>query len=159
MAIYVQIDGIKGNATQEGHKDWLDISSLQWGVSRRLATPTGSSINREASEPSVSEVTLTKLLDASSPPIFQQATTGKAGGIKTTIHLVTTGDPGLTYMEYVLENSLISSYSVSSSGDRPYETIMINFTKITMKFTPYDDKNKPGSPVGAGYDLATTKNV
>jgi type VI protein secretion system component Hcp len=42
------------------------------------------------------------------------------------------GNPGenVTYAEYVLSNVLISSDSVSSSGERPSETLTLNFTKV-----------------------------
>ena len=74
------------------------------------------------------------------------------------IHLVSTGNPGNTYVEYVLTNGLISGYSISSGGDRPTESISINFTKIEFKFIPYDDKNKGGTPVTVNYDLTSTKS-
>ena len=32
MAIYVQVDGIPGDATQESHKKWVDVAALNWGV-------------------------------------------------------------------------------------------------------------------------------
>jgi len=157
MAIYVKYDGIDGEATQEEHKKWLDVSSIQWGVGRAISTTSGSTANREASEPSVSEVTLTKLMDSSSPKLFTESVTGAAG--KTVvIHLVTTGSPGKTYAEYTLTNALASSYSMSSGGDRPSESVSISFTKLEFKFTPYDGNNKAGTPISVSYDLSTTKS-
>lgn len=156
MAVYVKIEGINGNATHENHKKWLDVSSLQFGVGRAISTPSGSTANREASEPSVSEVTLTKLMDESSPHLLIEACVG-AVSKKTEIHLVSTGSPGVTYAEYTLTNTLVSAYSMSTGGDRPSESISLNFTKIEFKYTPYDDKHKAGSPIAVGYDLSTTK--
>ncbi|CBS86350.1 Hcp family type VI secretion system effector [Azospirillum lipoferum] len=158
MAIYVKYDGIDGEATHETHKKWLDVSSLQWGVGRAISTPSGSTANREASEPSVSEVTITKQMDSSSPKFFVESCTG-AIGKKVQIHLVTTGSPGNTYAEYTLTNALVSAYSMSSGGDRPSESISISFTKMEYKFIPYDDKNKAGTPISVSYDLSTTKSA
>ena len=157
MAIYVKYEGIDGEATHEKHKKWIDVSSIQFGVGLAITTPTGATANREASEPAVSEVTLTKILDNSSPKLLVEACTG-AKGKKVEIHLVSTGSPGNTYCEYTLTNGLVSSYSVSSGGDRPSESISISFTKIEFKLTPYDDANKAGSPVTVSYDLSTTKS-
>ncbi|BAF88589.1 MULTISPECIES: Hcp family type VI secretion system effector [Azorhizobium] len=157
MAIYVKYDGIDGEATQQDHKKWIDVLSLSWGVGRGISTVSGSGNNREASEPSISEVSIVKMFDASSPKLFTEACTGNTG--KTVkIDLTTTGSPGATYCTYTLTNALISSYSVSSGGDRPTESISISFTKLEFKFTPYDDKNKAGTPVTVSYDLATTKS-
>jgi len=131
---------------------------LQWGVGRGISTPVGSAKNREASEPSISEVVVTKLMDASSVKLFTEACTGQKGK-KVQIHLVSTGNPGKTYMEYTLENALVSGYSVSTNGDRPSESISFNFTKIETKYTPLGEGNDTGSPVTASYDLATTKSA
>ncbi|NYZ17600.1 type VI secretion system tube protein Hcp [Azospirillum sp. RWY-5-1] len=158
MAIYVKYEGIDGEATHQEHKKWLDVGSLQWGVGRAISTPSGSTANREASEPSVSEVTITKLMDSSSPKFFTEACTGAIG--KTVkIDLVTTGSPGTTYATYTLTNALVSAYSMSSGGDRPSESISISFTKLEFKFTPYDDKNKAGTPTTVSYDISTTKSA
>lgn len=157
MAIYLKYDGIDGEATHEDHKKWLDIGSLQFGIGRGISTPSGSTANREASEPSVSEVVVTKMMDGASPKLFTESATGAAGK-DVLIHLVSTGSPGNTYVEYKLFNSLISGYSLSTGGDRPSESISINFTKIQYKFIPYDDKNEPGTPVTVSYDLSSTKS-
>lgn len=157
MAIYLKYEGIDGEATHENHKKWLDIGSFQFGVGRGISTPSGSTANREASEPSVSEVVVTKLMDGSSPYLLTEAVTG-AVGKKVEIHLVSTGSPGNTYAEYTLTNALVSGYSLSSGGDRPSESISINFTKVEYKHIPYDEKNKAGTPVPVSYDLATTKS-
>ena len=157
MAIYIKYEGIDGDVTHDQHKKWIDIQKLTWGVGRAVSTPVGSAMNREASEPHVSEVTVTKMMDASSPKFFTEGCTGKHGK-KVVIHLVTTGSPGDTYVEYTLTNTLVSGYSVSTTGDRPVEQINFNFTKIEVKYIPYDANHKPQSPVVASYDLATTKS-
>ncbi len=158
MAIYLNYEGIPGEATQQNHTKWIDVMSLSWGVGRGISTVSGSTNNREASEPSVSEVAIVKAFDSSSPKLFTEACTGNAG--KTVkIDLTTTGSPGATYCTYTLTNALISSYSVSTGGDRPTESVSISFTKLEFKFTPYDDKNKAGTPVTVSYDLSTTKSA
>lgn len=157
MAIYMKFGKIDGEATHDKHQKWIDIGSLQFGVGRGISTPSGSTANREASEPSISEVVVTKQLDKASSKLFTESCTGDAGA-EVQIHLVSTGSPGNTYVEYKLYNALISGYSLSSGGDRPSESISINFTKIEYKHTPYDEKNEPGTPVTVSYDLATTKS-
>ena len=157
MAIYVKYGSLKGDATHEDHKDWLDVGSLQWGVGRAIMTPSGSTKNREASEPSVSEVTITKMMDASSPSFFTEAVTGHKG-VEVKIDLVSTGSPGRTYATYTLTDSLVSGYSMSSGGDRPSESISINFSKIEYKYIPSKTENSEGNQTVVSYDLATTKS-
>ena len=158
MAIYLKVEGIDGNVTAEGHEKWIDCGSLQWGVGRGIGAPTGAAKDREASYPSISEVTVTKEMDSSSPYLFTESCVGK--GKKVEIHLVrTSADKLETYMEYVLSNALISGYSVSSGGDRPTESLSINFTKIETKYIPWKDDHTADSPIPAGYDLALAKKV
>jgi len=158
MSIYLNIDGIKGKVTAKGHEEWIDCSSVQWGVGRAISSAVGTSADREASKPSISEVSVTKLMDESTPSIFTEACVGK--GKKVMIHLCTVGSDQInTYMEYELEDCMISGYSMSSGGDRPSESISLSFTKMTMKFIPYGKDGKPESPLPAGYDMATGTKV
>jgi len=157
MAIYVKVDGIDGTATHEKHKKWLYVDSVQWGVGRGISVQTGRAFNRESSEPSVSEVTITKTTDGSSPKLFQLATGMDPVGKKVVIDLVTSGSPGETFLTYTLTNSLVSSYSASSGGEAPSESISFNFTKIEVKYIPQDEKMEGAAPIIASYDLATTK--
>ena len=157
MAIYLHVDGLEGDVTAAGHEGWIECQSLQWGVGRGIHTPTGSSQERESSAPSVSEVTVVKSMDKCTPQLFTEACVGKAKLVK--IDLVQTGEELETYMHYELEHSLISGYSVSSGGDKPTESLSFNFTKIEMKYIPYDNEHNAGSPIPSGYDVSLGKKV
>lgn len=157
MAIYLHVEGLEGDVTAAGHEGWIECEGMQWGVARGITTPTGSSQERESSAPSVSEVSIAKNMDKCTPKLFEQACIGTSKLVK--IDLVQTGEQLETYMSYELENSLISGYSVSTSGDRPGEDVSFNFTKLVMKYVPYDNKHKAGSPIPAGYDVSLGKKV
>ena len=158
MAIYLEYEGVPGEVTEEGHKGWIEIHSFQWGVGRGISTPVGSASKRESSSPSVSEVVLSKATCKASAKLFNEATVGQAK--KAVIEFTETGPSQQeVYLRFELTNALISGYSLSSGGDRPSESLSLNFTKVEMKYTPYDDKHKAGSPIPAGYDLVTAKKV
>jgi type VI secretion system secreted protein Hcp len=61
----------------------------------------------------------------------------------------------LPYLVYTLENAIVSSQSLSSGGgDRPVETLTLNYTKIKWDFTQQKaDTGKKGNN-GAIWDLA-----
>jgi type VI secretion system secreted protein Hcp len=155
MAIFVKFGQIKGDATHEDHQNWIAVESLAWGVNRSMSTKTGFGADREASQPSISDVTVTKDMDGSSIYLFKEACTGSEGK-DCTIHVVKTSDPGHTVAEYKLTNTLISDYDASSDGDVPSETVSFNFTKVEFKYISYDEKGKP-TPISASYDMATAK--
>lgn len=160
MAIYIHYEGIKGNVTADGFKDHISAESIQFGVGRGISMEPGKLANREATRPSISEITLSKLTDASSILLFKEAVAGSAGK-KVEIKFVQTGtDKLVEYMTYTLEDCLVSGYSVSasSSGD-PMESISLSFAKILIVYTDFDKTNKSPTPARAGYDLAKGKPV
>ena len=160
MPIYMEYAGIKGNVTDESYKDHIAVHSFQFGVGRGIASPDGSSKDREASTPSVSEIVITKSFDISSVKLFEESLMGK--GKKATIKWALTA-PGEgateTFLEYTLENCLVSGYSVSSGGDNPSESISLNFTKIEMKYTPSAADNVSEAPQPFGWNLGTQRKV
>ena len=156
MPIYLKLDGITGDCTQADHKQWMDIDSMTWNVTRSIQTQAGATTNRESSEPQVGEVTLIKRSDSSTAKLIQESTTGKTGKTAT-IDMVTTGNPGQTYLQYTLTNTLVSSYASTTTGDRPVETITLNFTKKEVKYTSYDEQNNPQSPQIASYNISTAQ--
>ncbi len=159
MPIYMKYEAIKKGESQakghEGDKGWIEVQSVQFGASRNIQTPVGQSSKREASAPSISEITITKVQDSTSPLLFQEAVAGK--GSKVNIDFCQTQEGKLeTYLELTLTNTMVSGYSVSSAGEnhRPVESISLNFTKIEYKTTPFDDKHVAGTPTSTSYDLA-----
>ncbi|MBN9119283.1 MAG: type VI secretion system tube protein Hcp [Planctomycetes bacterium] len=156
MPIYMQYGPkgkIKGNVTEKGHTDWIALTSFNWGVGRGIGSPTGQAANREASAPSVSEITVSKTMDKASFALLQEAL--KGAGMECTIHFATTDKNELrTYAEYKLTNCLISGYSTSSGGDRPSETLSINFTKVEFLFVELGIDNANSDTPRVSYDLA-----
>jgi type VI secretion system secreted protein Hcp len=159
MPIYMKIDSINGEVTAAGYEKWIDVSSLQFGIGRAISTPVGGGSKRESGHPSISEITLSKQFDTASIDLFSWSTAGASKLVK--IDMVQTGDKDKVsaYLHFELTNTLISGYSMSSGGDKPSESLSLNFTKITEKYIPYDSDNKAGQPIVKGYDLTTAKTV
>ena len=157
MAIYLHVEGLEGDVTAAGHEGWIECESMDFGVSRSISTKTGSSQERESTAPMLSDVTIVKNMDKGTPKLFEQACIGTSKLVK--LDLVQTGEQLDTYMSYELTDSLISAHATSTAGDRPSESVSFNFTKIEMKYTPYDNKHKPGSPIPAGYDVSLGKKI
>jgi type VI secretion system secreted protein Hcp len=158
MPIYMKYDSIPGDVTAEGHASWIELNSLQWGVNRFIKTDTGSASDRESSAPTVLEVSITKAMDIATPKILQQALQGK--GVEVTIHLCKTDQNELQmYAEYILSNTLISSFSTNTSGDRPFESLSLNFTKVQYRNVSVgaSDDDADDKPESIYYDTAKAK--
>jgi type VI secretion system secreted protein Hcp len=154
---YIKIGSIDGEATDPKHPQWIVLQSMEWGTSRSITTPAGG--NREASSPSISELTITKKLDRSSPALFLNAVGGSAAIETVTLELVDTTNSAVFY-RLTLSDVLVSSQSNSGAtgSDKPTETISLNFTKIKMEYFVVDAKGGSTAVPAVGYDLATAKH-
>lgn len=160
MAIFMEYDGggVAGDATAESHTGWITLTTCQFGVGRGISTPVGSAENREASTCNVSEIVVSKEMDAASGPLWQELVKNTTGKDVTIDFTSTSGGADNTYMYVKLTNTLVSSMSFSSGGDRPQESVALNFTKIETKFM---DQAKGGTDATGGavvtYDIALSK--
>ncbi len=156
MAIYMKWGPIEGDATAQSHEKWITCDSIQWGGGRAIGTSTGSAKNREASMVNIMEITVGKSQDGASPELLKRAYVGTEGE-DVTVHLTTTSDQGVnTIMELLLTNTLVSSFTMSSAGDRPMEIVSMNFTKIESTFHNQSvEATEASTPFAVTYDLAT----
>ena len=141
--IYMSFTGVATNTP---------INSLQWGVGRGISSPTGGI--REATTPSFSEVTISKMMDSTSPMLAKLAANGD--GTATCVITIKHRTSGTALYTLTLEKVFISGYNVSSGGDVPSESISLNYTRITWVYQQLDGS---GNPLGKastqmGWDLA-----
>lgn len=158
MAIYLNFNANSpaGNVTAKGYEDWIEVDSFNFGIGRGITMEAGAMSNREATRPSISEVSVTKRIDAASGGLFKASVTGDEG-VKVEIHVVQTGANSVEkYATYTLEECIISSYSISASaGGPPSEAISLSFAKIEADLTHADKTNKNTKNMRVGYDLTT----
>ena len=117
---------IDPTANQDGDEIVVPVYSLQWGAGLGVGSAAGGG-PRTTSQPSVSEMTVTRKTDSTSPVLVGYLTTA------TTLPLVTlTGHlPDGTPFEYDLTDVIISGHSSSAGGSSYSDAVSLNFTKIT----------------------------
>jgi type VI secretion system secreted protein Hcp len=158
MGIYMKYDDVKGSVTTDGFKGWIELSSFQWGIGRNIHSVAGSATTREHSEPSVTEVTVTKLTDVSSPKLLYESVGGLLNHKVTVKFTTTTKGKVETYLTFELEDTGVSGFSMSSAGEAPMESLTLNFTKISATMIG-NDPAITGSPETVGYDLTQMKSM
>ena len=158
MPIYIKYEGIVGDVTEEGHAKWIEVNSFQWGVGRGISSPVGGSLDRESSAPSVSEITVTKPQDTATIKLIDAAFQGE--GKTVNIDFCKTDKGKLeVYLTYTLTNTMISGYSISSGGDRPSESLSLNFTKVEVKMNQNDATGAGADSSNVTYDMSKAKVV
>ena len=156
MAIYMKFGSVNGNVTTEGFKNWIELNSFQFGVSRGVSSGAGGA-TRESSAPSISEIVVTKLFDVSSAKLYQDLVAGSFD-TKVEIKMTTTTKTKVeTYLTYELTDCGVSSYSQSTGGDNPVESLSLNFVKIMVTPTPLDQSGQIKKGDVVSYDLLAMK--
>ena len=158
MPVFMQYEGIDGDVTTKGHEKWIELQSFSWGTSRAMTSSSSSAADREGSTPSVSEVVVTKVTDGSTPNLFRTSLgfgPGSEGKLVKIDFCKTDVSAPEPYLQYELSNTLISSFSMSSGGDRPMESLSLNYTKVVINNIGMGSANDTGNPDRAEYDLET----
>lgn len=153
MPTLVKCDKWKGESKIEGFKDYFEVGSFQFGVGRAISSAYGTS-TREGGIVSVSEITLTKVADATSVKLFEEALHGELDRV-VEIAFVRQGkgNKPVAFVTIKLEGCGISGFSMSAGGDRPSESLTLNFDKIEYSYDPIAD-DLSGKPSKYSWDLA-----
>ncbi len=153
LAGYLKFDGVDGEATDEGHKDWIELLSFSQSIQNRGAG-VGAGASRQRSAPVIEDIVVTKELDKSSPKLAEACLSGKVFP-KVEIHLTkSSGEGSVTYFKYELKNVYITSYQLGGSGDdRPMEQLSLNFEEIKVNYTELDEDGQPEGDVSYQWNV------
>jgi type VI secretion system secreted protein Hcp len=152
---FLKIEGIDGEATNEKHKDWIEVQSFSWGMSRTGTSPGGGTLLK------IESMQIVKNVDKSTPKLFLGCCTGEhypTAVMEFTRPIQQGGQTAdQVYLKYELRDCMISGYSISGNMNAlPVDQVSLNFTKITMTYIPYDSATgNPGAPVVATCDFAS----
>lgn len=160
MALYMKFEGVTGDVTEKGHKDWLLIESISLGFNRYLTSAVGAGQNREGSTPDFQDIHITRMTDKATPELMKIALQGGKGK-EVTFDFTTSDQDPFVYYQVKLSDVLIGSYQQSGSGggagNRPVDSISLNFRKFEAKYIQKKIDGSAGESKLAGYDLSTAK--
>lgn len=159
---FMQLEGIKGESTDDKHKEWLEIQDYGFGASQDRSGSASSAGNLSSARVSIQDFTFSHNLDLASPKLFEYCCTGQVIP-KVTVTLNRSGGEKTKYMEYKLTDVLVSSISrggSSQSGeDVPTECVTLAFGKLEMTYTKIGVDGKVAGNASAGWDLKANKKV
>jgi len=158
---YLKIDGIDGESTDADHKKWMEVESFSWGVHQSASTRVSTAGGGTSARADFSDLSVVKMMDSASPLIALACASGKH--IKEIVLELCRagGDKRVKYMEYKLEEVIISSVSVGGGGGSlPVETITFNYGKISWTYTKQERAGGGGGgQVPAGWNLKENKKI
>jgi type VI secretion system secreted protein Hcp len=134
QGIHLRLSGVTTGALNNMHSNDIQITSFQFGTSRSFSSPASGT--RQGSTPNISEITLTHQTDNYSIALLNKSLRGDVPGVPASLYFSDASGPGgaaFDYLQIDLTQTVISSFSMSSGGDHPSESLSLNF--VTMTFT------------------------
>lgn len=138
--VFVDIADVKGEASDERHKNWVTCDSVAFGVARAVAV-TGANTGLRSSA-QFSEITLNRLLDVSSCDLFFYAAAGGDVG-DVVIEFTRPGREPVVYLRIELSKVIVTGYWVVASDETLTEKVTLSYSAITMTYTVPGDGKSP----------------
>ncbi len=142
MPAFVKIGDIKGEATDNDHKDWIIIESMSSPLFRSI--PEGAKDSqRTKGDTTLGDIVVVRQLDKSSTKLQEACANGTFFG-EVEIHFCTTmKNKQEPYLTYKLKDVIVTSYGFhgNSSGDPlPSEEITLGYTEVEWTYITIDPK-------------------
>ncbi|MGD1101859.1 MAG: type VI secretion system tube protein Hcp [Terriglobia bacterium] len=159
VEIHLDLASIQGESLSLAHKDEIEISSFQWGVSNSpVNTKDGAT---KGGRVSMTEITVTKFFDKASVQLVKAAATGQILKTAKISWSKSTGDKAPEdFLTITLAGVLITSVQQSSSRSGEgmgSETVTLAFDKISMDYKVQSKSGLLTSAAQMAYDLAQGK--
>jgi type VI secretion system secreted protein Hcp len=151
--MFMKIDGVNGESKDKTHTKEIDVLAWSWGMNNSGSAHVGGGAG--SGKVSIQDLSFTKYVDSSSPVLALACCTGTHYGNATLVVRKAGGTP-LEYIKIQMTEVLISGISTGGSGadDRLMENVILNFGKVSMDYTPQDDKGAALTAIPMAWDIA-----
>jgi len=154
VSAFLKIDGVKGESTDDKHKDEIDVISWSFGETNSGTAHTGG--GGGAGKAKMKDFTFTMRTNKASPTLFLTGASGYHFK-EARLEVCRSGGDKQRFLEIKLSDVIVSSFvSMGSSVGTdayPMEEIMLNFGKIEITYTQMDAKGQPSGSIKAGWDV------
>lgn len=158
---YLQIEGIKGESTDDKHKDWIEVFGVTWHVHQPRAASVSTAGGQTNGKAELSELSFKKLADLSSPILLQTCAAGKTiPKAKFEFMRADGNGAAICYYTVEIENVMIACVTPNSGeGGTITESVSLAYSKMKWKYTQQKISGGVGGNTSGGWDAATNKTV
>jgi type VI secretion system secreted protein Hcp len=159
--VFLKIDAIPGESTDDLHKEWIELLSFSHGVSQPASGSASTSGGRSAERCDHQDFSVVKTLDKASPKLALFCCNGTHIK-KINVELCRAAGDKQKYMEYNLSDVIVSGVrpggSSKSTETLPLEEVSFNYGKIEWVYTETDHSTgKPKGNIQTNWDLTANK--
>ncbi len=155
---FLKIDTIEGEATDDKHKNEIDVLSWSWGETNSGTHAGGG--GGGAGKVSMQDFSFAMTMNKATPKLMLACATGQH--IKNAILTCRkAGTEQQEYLQVTFSDLLVSSYQTGGSQGQevPVDQISLNFSKIEFAYKPQKADGTLDAAIKAGYDLKLNKKV
>jgi type VI secretion system secreted protein Hcp len=159
--MFLKLDGIPGESTDDKHRDQIVLESFSWGESNIGAHVAASGAGAGAGKVSMQDFHFTARVSKASPTLMLYCASGKH--IPTgqmSVSQAGENRSGGDFLFYKFTNLLVSSLSQAGDvNDRPLDSVSLAFAKVNVEYKPQKSDGSLGTAVTFGWDLKTNRKA
>ena len=152
--MFMRMDGIEGESQDAQHRDEIDVLAWSWGMSN-----PASQVGGTAGRVRIEDLKVTKYVDKASPELMLRCSNGQR--IPEVILTFRRAGPAgpREFFVITMRDVMVTSVSISGSGTeaRFTENVSLNFSRVTVYYTPYDASGEPQPPVTYQWDIEANR--
>jgi type VI secretion system secreted protein Hcp len=157
--ILMKVKDVPGTSMMNGYAAQIELMSFSHGLSMQV-TGDVSNTERTSGKPRHQDFHVTKYMDKSSPLLNQKLCQAQdLGDIVITVGR-NDNNTVIPLIIYTLQKAVLSSVSVGGGGgDKPVESLSINYGAIKWDYTAQKEDGGKAGTVSGSWDVAANKTV
>jgi type VI secretion system secreted protein Hcp len=155
--IHLKIGDIKGESTDDKHKDEIDVESWSWGASNPGSVATGGGSG--TGKVTFNDLSFLHRFDRASPSLWKACATGQRFRDAT----LSSAKPGKGAQDFLIikmSDVMITSVSASESngtGVVPMESVSMRFGRVDLEYKPQRADGSLDAGVFFKFDIKANK--
>ncbi len=151
--MFLKLGDVRGESTDDRHKDETDVLAWSWGMSQGATPHTGAAGG--AGKVSVNDLSIKKYVDRGSPILVMSCCSGKPfdQGVLT---VRKAGETALEYFKITMKGVLVTSILTGGSSgdeDRMTENVTLNFAEFKLEYTPQKADGSGDASIEVGWNI------
>ena len=153
--IFLKVGNIKGESTDEKHKEQIEVFNWAWGVTNAATVSPGS--GSAAGRPTFNDLNFTHRYDKAAPLLWRACAVGEHF-TEATLVGTKQGKGPQDYLLVKMNDVVVTSASASdSSGGDAMEAVGVKFAKVDVEYKPQKADGSFDASVRFKYDIKANK--